>query len=411
MARSASPGGSTRRALFALLGVSIAALGVVAALRIGTLFPSAATAATASAGPVGSVLEAPTAVPTSTVAPPTAAPPTEPPPTPVPTPETRPAPLTGLPVSPEAARYLPIAVMVDDNALARPQSGFNDAAIVWHAPAEGGVPRYMLVFQDRIPDEIGPIRSARQYYIEWAAEYDALFVHHGGSPGALETLRRRGSGQWVWNADGFRWIGQYLWRATDRFAPHNVYTDGEHLRDLAKRLGAKDGEVEGAWAFARAADPRLRPDGGTITVTYPYESITYRYDPATNRYRRFINSAKKPQVDRVDGKVVAPTNVVILRMAFGQLSNSPDNHGRLEAHNVGTGDAWISTNGRTVKGTWSKASRTAPTLLFGPNGDPVRLTAGQTFVQVLPFGYGLAIDDGRADAVTPPMQATHTEPI
>jgi hypothetical protein len=322
-----------------------------------------------------------------------------------------PAPLTGLPISPEAASYLPIAVMIDDHALARPQSGLNAASIVWHAPAEGGVPRYMLVFQDRIPDEVGPIRSARHYYVEWAAEYDAMFVHHGGSPQALEVLRNRGSGQWVWNADGFRWIGRYLWRVGDRSAPHNVYTDGEHLRDLATRLGAEDGPVKAAWLFRAPADPRLRPNGGSIKVTYPYESITYRYDAVTNRYERFINNAKQPQVDRVDGQVVAPTNVVVLRMAFGVLSNAPGNHGRLEARNVGTGVAWISTNGRTVKGTWSKKSNTAPTLLFGPDGEPFRLTAGQTFVQVLPIGYGLSIADGSAPALTPPMRATHTEPV
>ena len=401
-------GTPARRGLFALLAVAIAALGIVTALRIGTLLPSTATAATSSPGPAATIPATSVAAPSPT---PVAAPPTEPPPTPAPTPATVPAPLTGLPISPEAASYLPIAVMVDDHALARPQSGLNAASIVWHAPAEGGVPRYMLVFQDRIPDEVGPIRSARHYYVEWAAEYDAMFVHHGGSPQALEVLRNRGSGQWVWNADGFRWIGRYLWRVGDRSAPHNVYTDGSHLRDLATRLGAEDGPVRAAWSFGAPADPRLRPGGGSIKVTYPYESITYRYDAATNRYERFINNAKQPQVDRVDGQVVAPTNVVIVRMAFGVLSNAPGNHGRLEARNVGTGEAWISTNGRTVKGTWSKKSNTAPTLLFGPDGEPFRLTAGQTFVQVLPYGYGLSIADGKAPSVTPPMQAAHTEPV
>ena len=61
---------------------------------------------------------------------------------------------------------------------------------MWHAPAEGGVPRYMLIFQDQIPEAVGPIRSARQYYIQWAAEWDAMYVHHGGSPQAQATLAR-----------------------------------------------------------------------------------------------------------------------------------------------------------------------------------------------------------------------------
>lgn len=378
-----------RRALFALLGVAIAALAILAAWRVGTLLPSAASAATASPALPSSV---PTPSPEPTVTPaPTAPPPTA---TPIPTPVLVPAPLTGLLVSPEAAAQHPIAVMVDDHADARPQSGFNAASVVWQAPAEGGVPRYMLVFQDHVPAGVGPIRSARQYYVEWAAEYRAVYVHHGGSSQALATLRAKGSGAWVWNADGFRWSPKYLWRATDRFAPHNVYTDGQHLRALAARLGADDGPIKPAWTFRPAIRRQLRATGATLKVTYPYETITYRYSAATNRYLRYINGAKQPQVDRADGQVVAPANVVVLRMFFGPLTGTIGGHGRLEAHDVGKGVAWIATNGRTIKGTWKKASATAPTLLFGPGGAPISLTAGQTFVQVLALTYGFEFTAG-----------------
>src|SRR5262249_35860569 len=153
---------------------------------------------------------------------------------------------------------------------------------------EGGVPRYMLIFQDEIPAGVGPIRSSREYYIEWAAEWNAMYVHHGGSPQALATLRAKGHGQWVWNADGSRWSPTYLWRVPERRAPHNVYTDGEHLRALAAKIGADDGPLTPAWQFAPDANTFLRPVGGSVTVTYPYETITYRYDHQTNRYVRYI---------------------------------------------------------------------------------------------------------------------------
>lgn len=395
MARSTSTvNRPLRRGLFALIGVAVAALGILVAWRIGTLTPSTATAATSSPG----------ALPTRADSPlvsvgPTA--PTAPPLTPIPTPPTVPAPLTGLPVSPEAALFRPIAVMIDDDARARPQSGFSKASIVWHAPAEGGVPRYMMIFQDQIPAGVGPIRSSRQYYIEWASEWTAMYVHHGGSPQALATLSAKGRGSWVYNADGFRWLGRYLWRTHDRAAaPHNVYTDGEHLRALAKRLDADDGPIEPIWTFAPAAPLESRPVGAVVTVTYPYETITYRYDAATNRYVRFLNKSKQPQVDGVDGEVVSPTNVVILRMRFGPLNDGHPSKHRLEAHDVGKGQAWISTNGVTVKGTWKKASPTAPTLLFGPDGKPFTLTAGQTFVQVIPLTYSYKITPGEY-ATTP----------
>jgi hypothetical protein len=301
--------------------------------------------------------------------------------------------------------------MVDDHADARPQSGFNAASIVWHAPAEGGVPRYMMIFQDQIPAGVGPVRSSREYYIEWAAEWDAMYVHHGGSPQALQTLRDHGGGSWVYNADGFRWSPRYLWRTDDRLAPHNVYTDGAHLRQLAKKLGADDGPIKPIWAFGAADDPRFRPVGGSVKVVYPYETITYRYDAVTNRYVRYINGSKTPQIDAADGQVVAPTNVVILRMFFGPLNDGHPQKHRLEAQNIGKGEAWVSTNGVTVKAQWRKASETAPTRLFTLDGKPITLTAGQTFVQVLAMTYDFKIRKGVAPPFDVPMQAGPANPI
>jgi hypothetical protein len=397
VAGSRMAGGPARVSLIGAGVVALAAAAILIAWSLGAFGPGGAAAATSSPGlPSGS----PAPLPSGSESPPTPAP-TVPPPTPVPTPVLVPAPLTGVPVAPDVAARQPIAVMIDDHFDARPQSGFNAASVVWHAPAEGGIPRYMLIFQDEIPKSVGPVRSARLYYVEWAAEWRSLFVHAGGSPDAIATLRAKGQGEWVYDADEVRWGGQYLFRATDRFPPHNVYTDGKHLRELAEVLGAVDEPLEPVWSFAADAEPAQRPAGGTIRVVYPYETIVYRYDNATNRYLRYacpgvctIRRTKTAHIDRADGEVIAPKNVVILRMRFGPLNDGHPTAGRLEAHNVGTGEAWISSNGVTVKGTWSKASSKAPTLLFGPNGAPISLTPGQTFVQVIPLNYAFDIRDG-----------------
>jgi hypothetical protein len=305
-----------------------------------------------------------------------------------------PAPLTGLPVSPEAAIQHPIAVMIDDHRDARPQAGFNAAAVVWQAPAEGGIPRYMLIFQDSLPAAVGPVRSARQYYIEWASEWTAVYVHAGGSPEALATLRSKGRGQLVWNADEFRYGGTYLWRVKDRAAPHNVFSDGEQLRALAAEVGAADGPIEPAWTFGPALAGEARPVGTTLTVTYPYETITYRYDALRNRYLRYVDGATEPQLDAADGQAVAPANVVILRMRFGSLNDGhPEKH-RLDADDIGSGEAIVSTNGRIIRGTWSKDSITGATLLFDLDGAPITLTAGQTFVQVIALSYVYEVSEG-----------------
>jgi DUF3048 family protein len=346
----------------------------------GTLIPTSGATATpaASPGPSASPLPSPPPGPTSTLVP---------------------APLTGLLVSPAAARRHPIAVMIDDHVGARPQSGFNSAAIVWQAPAEGGIPRYMLVFQDTIPKSVGPIRSAREYFLEWAAEYRSMYVHAGGSPQALATLRSSGHGSLVWNAEGLRFDGSFLFRVGFRIAPHNLYTDGTRLRALATFLHVGDGTVRSTWSFRPAAGDVERPAPGSITVSYPlYETIAYRYSPKTNSYLRYINGSKKPQVDAADGRVVAPKNVVILRMHFAPIAGAHQK-GRLEATDVGSGPAWIATGGVTIQGTWRKAGKGAPTLLFGPGGRRIVLTAGQTFVNVMPYGYPITISDGKA----PPM--------
>ena len=317
-------------------------------------------------------------------------------PAPSPSPSLVPGPLDGLPVTAAAAALHPIAVMVDDLAAARPQSGFSAASVVWQAPAEGGIPRYMMVFQSQTPAAVGPVRSARYYYIAWAAEWRAVYVHAGGSPQALETLAAKGNGQLVYNADDFRYEGRYLWRVTTRYPPHNLYTDGRHLRQLAKVVHAPNTPLAPAWQFAPDAALADRPVGGSISVAYPYNRITYRYDQATNTYRRSV-TGEKVEKDAGTGTPVAPKNVIVMLMHFGPLNDGHPQKGRLEATVVGSGPAWISTNGQTIKGTWRKTSLTAPTRFFGPGGTPVTLTAGQTFVQVLPVGSAVTIVRG-----TPP---------
>jgi hypothetical protein len=370
--------------------------------------PSGSLVAVGSSGPPGSSTPAPTleVTPTPSATPeptpePTATP--QPTPTPKPTPRLVAAPLTGLPVTEAVAKRHVIAVMVDDHWDARPQSGFNNASIVWQAPAEGGIPRYMMLFQDGLSPSVGPVRSARYYFVGWASEWDSLYVHVGGSPQALDFLHSsKGRGGALYDADEFRWGGSagYLWRTRDRFAPHNVYSDGKHLRQLAKRVGAKDAPIKPAWTFAPDAAMADRPKGGTIVVPYLYNRIVYHYDRVSNRYLRSVTDETK-QVDRGTGKRVAPKNVVILVMHFGPLNDGSPKH-RLEADFIGTGRAWIATNGKTVRGTWKKTSLTSPTRLYGPDGKPVTLTAGQTFVQVVPTGTKLSIKDGK---VPPPIPA------
>jgi Protein of unknown function (DUF3048) N-terminal domain/Protein of unknown function (DUF3048) C-terminal domain len=353
--------------------------------------PSGSAIAQASPSAAATTTPEPTPTPTPS---PTPVPTPTPSPTPVPTPSPVPAPLTGRMVSPIVAARHPIAVMIDDLGPARPQSGFNSAAVVWQAPAEGGIPRYMMIFQDQVPDSVGPVRSSRYYYIAWAAEWKAVYAHVGGSPQAMETLRQKGNGQLVYNADEFRW-GRYFHRISERSSPHNMYTEGKTLRQLARRVGAEDGPMEPVWKFADDAPLAERPKGGTIVVKYPANTIKYSYDRNTNSYYRGVTREAK-QVDAATGERVHPKNVVVMLMQFGPLNDGNPNKHRLEATVVGKGKAWIATNGKTIEGTWRKKSLTAPTLFYDEAGHQVTLTVGQTFIQVIAQGgnYSVSIKDG-----------------
>ena len=317
-------------------------------------------------------------------------------PTPAPTPVTVPAPLTGELVKPAMADRRVMVVMIDDQFDARPQSGLSDADVVWQAPAEGGIPRYMAFFQTGDPLAVGPVRSSRLYFIAWASEWRSLYVHAGGSPQAKALLASsKGRGSFVYNADEFRWGGgRYLWRVTNRAAPHNVYTDGKHLRQLARRVGADP--VEGqkpAWTFADPLPIEQRPEGGSIIVPYLANRITYKYDRGSNTYRRSVTGEKK-QTDAGSKDRIAPTNVVVMAVRFAPL-NDGSHKSRLEAQATGSGKAWISTNGKTIRGTWKKSGFKAKTRFFDRNGKPVTLTRGQTFVQVVPLSTKITIAQGK----------------
>ncbi|MGZ8501332.1 MAG: DUF3048 domain-containing protein [Candidatus Limnocylindrales bacterium] len=382
---------------------------VACALLVGLLAGACGT--TPPSQPANASLPAtsgPTAAPSAESLPPTASPSpsVEPTPTPEPTPILVAAPLTGLPVTPAQARRHPIAVMVDDLSAARPQSGFSSASVVWQAPAEGGIPRYMMVFGETRPTDVGPVRSARYYYIAWAAEWKAVYAHAGGSPQALDTLRAKGNGQLVYNADEFRWAGTFR-RISSRFSPHNLYTTGKQLDSLAKRLGAKAGNYKPAWQFAPDAPLETRPVGGKISFAYSTSAIRYDYDRKTNSYLRTV-SVEGKQKDAATKKRVAPKNVVVMLMSFGPLNDGHPNKHRLEAKVVGSGVAWIATNGRTIKGTWRKKSLTAPTKFYNAAGVAVTLTAGQTFVNVMPTGTLVKITKGApppTPTVSPPPGA------
>jgi hypothetical protein len=284
--------------------------------------------------------------------------------------------------------------MIDDISVARPQSGLSQADVVWHAPAEGGIPRYMALFQTRDPKLVGPVRSSRLYYVAWASEWKAAYIHAGGSPQALALLNSsKGRGKVVYNADWSRW----LYRVNYRSAPHNLYTNAAGVRKTVRASGAKPvPDQKPKWNFAADAPLEQRPLGGKSLVPYLWNKITYTCARKTNTYRRTVSAEGKQFDVGVKPKVrIAPKNVVVMMVRFVPIG---DKKHRLDGQVTGSGVAWIATNGKTIKGTWRKKSFTGATRFYDSDGREVTLTMGQTFVQVVQRGTKITVKDGKVPA-------------
>ena len=388
--------------------VSLLAMLVVAAAC--TASPSQPS--TSAATPAPTLAQVPTPSPTpDPTTPPTPVPTPEPTPVPTPTPVAGVLNGTWLPAdqASRATRH-PIAVMIDDQAAARPQSGLADADVFYQALAEGGIPRYMAVFQVGDPKAVGPVRSARRYYVAWAKEWRALYAHAGGAPNALAAIRAANRRS-LWDADQFRY-STTLYRIRERFAPHNVFSTGKKLRALGKRLGATAPFTDPAWTFKEPADLAERPVGGSIVVPYRANRITYRYDRENDRYIRGVTGAKT-QRDWTTKKVVAPANVVVLYMGTAPLRNtssSPHNERkhRIDIDYLGTGKALVFNDGKLTKAIWSKKNELAPTRFLyasGPKkGEPIPLVRGQIAIQVVPRSTNVSWKLGKPAAPPAPEE-------
>jgi hypothetical protein len=357
------------------------------------LICSALVALLAGCAPAAALTPAPGATATPTPAP-TPTPTPTPSPTPSPTPCLPTAATNGTPLPcAQAARGTrkPIVVMIDDHPDARPQTGLSLAEVVYQAPAEGGVARYMAVYQAADVSRLGPVRSARLYFVLWAAEWRALYAHVGGAPNALRKIREL-NGRVIWDADEYRWGGVYFSRSRDRVPPYNTYSSTTLLRRLATRLRATAPFTTTPWTFLDASATPGPKAAGRLVVPYTYNRITYRYDRATNRYQRGV-TGQSIQKDALNGRRIAPANVIVLYMSARLLPDSGprstnQEKGRIDLRVIGGGNALVLRNGEVIRARWSKASESAPTKLTfasGCNaGQPVPLVRGQIFIQVVP---------------------------
>ena len=289
-----------------------------------------------------------------------------------PKPTTEPSKLTGVTV-PLEMNLLPVTgIMIENSPDARPQSGLNTAGVVFEAVAEGGITRFLALYLEAQPDYVGPIRSARPYYIQWLQGFDASYAHSGGSPEALAMIKSLG----VKDLDHAHNAGSYQ-RVSSRYAPHNVYTSLAKLIALGKSKGFTSSTFT---SFTRKADaPLATPTAKTINlaISSALYNVQYIYDIPSNSYMR--SEGGRPHTDEKSGQQISPKVVVALVMPKG--INADRVHTTYGT--IGSGTAYYFQDGGVVQGTWAKASAKDQFVFSDAAGAPMALNAGQTWISIV----------------------------
>jgi hypothetical protein len=290
--------------------------------------------------------------------------------------------LSGNSVGKDRANRRPIAVMFDNYSPdARPQSGLSAASMVFETLAEGGITRFMGVYEDRDAAVVGPVRSTRIYFNAWAAGLGVIFGHDGGN---VDALRQLSSLSNIENVDADENPGPF-YRSTQRAVPHNEYTGTQRLRTFASSHGASTTGGPPAIPHKDDAPLKQRPAGQTIAIQFSYAdyNVVWRYDRAANDYLRFMGGA--PHLEATTGKQLAARNVVVM-MARESSDPDPYTPGSISMQTVGSGPATVYRDGQAIQGTWSKSAIGAPLQWRDSSGSQIPLDRGATWVEVVPKG-------------------------
>lgn len=285
--------------------------------------------------------------------------------------------LDGRIVAKEDYNLLPIGIMIENISSARPQSGLSRASVVYETVAEGFITRFLVVFDPKeMPDKIGPVRSARPYYIDWLREYDGLYAHAGGSPEALRAVD--GLGVKDLNA---LYNGQYFWRDTGRSAPHNLYTSEELIvRALRDFEFADDRADFEPWKFKDDAE-ELPIAGQNVSISFygaAYEA-SYIWERETNEYLR--ENGGYAHEDANTGEQIRVKNIIVQ-----QLPPVLDvgEKGRLTLDVAGEGRCLVARDGQVIEGVWKKPTSGDRTRFYDQNNQEIELNRGSTWVHLFP---------------------------
>ena len=291
----------------------------------------------------------------------------------------------------EKSKSRPYAVMINNNHSAWPQCGLQDAYLVYEIIAEGGITRMMALFKDKDTTKIGSIRSARHYFLDYANENDAIYIHWGGSPQAYKKL---GSMDHI---DGIALEGTVFFRdkTLKRDYEHTGFTSMQNVKEYAEKKGyTRDTNKDLLLNYSAEEIEMDKLEGAekatSVYIKYSnYHSTSYEYDEENKTYKRSMSG--KPNVDLVTGEQYTAKNIIIYKVGNYTL-NDGEGKGRQELENIGNGTGYLVTGGYVVPITWEKNSHSAQTVYKYTNGQKITVNDGSTYIQICPLNATITIE-------------------
>jgi len=287
----------------------------------------------------------------------------------------------------------PFAVMINNlNEARQIQSGLDKAYIVYEIIVEGGITRFLALYQNPQDLTLGSVRSARHYYLDYVLENDAVFVHWGYSQQAkndIKTLK-------INNINGLTYEGVYFYRDNPLklSSEHTGFTNADLLNKAMEKLKYRQDTDKGLLLNYSAESVNLELHGDsseatTVTMRYSnYIKNMYSYDENTKLYKRYVNNNEHK--DYVTKQQITAKNILVYEV--NNYTISGDTAGRQFLENIGSGTGYYITEGKAVKMQWSKKDRASKTIYEYEDGTEISFNDGNTFIQIMPKTGKLVIE-------------------
>jgi hypothetical protein len=276
----------------------------------------------------------------------------------------------------------PTFIIVENLLESRPQAGLDQASLVFEASAEGGITRFLVLF-DTLDQakRIGPIRSVRPYFLDLAEGYNRpIFLHVGGSPEALQSIKKRN----VLDLDEFYWRYDYYLRVSDRVRPHDTYTTPELVEKIKKNYKLETSDYK-PWQFKE--DDSIEERGDISIQKIDFSRYDYDYEKNYTvawDYDKILNLYIRKQGDKIhemeNGSVITAKNIAVMYVDQKVI----DDIGRLKIQVIGENEAEIFQDGKKITGKWKKELASESLKFYNSNDEEVSFNAGQTWVEIVP---------------------------